>query len=113
MLPLLILAAAQAATPSACLDRNSTTAMVQCLAGETKAADARLNAAYKAARARVPARQAAALQVAQRAWIAYRDSNCRAYALGEGTIARVETAQCARTLTLQRAAELEDFRRPI
>lgn len=113
LLPVLILAAAPAPAASACLDRTSTTAMVTCLAAETKTADARLNAAYRAARARVPARQAAQLQVAQRAWIAFRDSNCRAYALGEGTIARVETAQCGLDLTVRRADELEGFRRPM
>lgn len=99
--------------PSACVELNATSAMAACLNRETKAADVRLNAAYRAARSRVPAKQAKALQVAQRAWITFRDSNCRAYAAGEGTIAQVETAQCAFSMTTQRADELENFRRPI
>lgn len=114
MLSILLLAAVQAApAPSACLDQNSTAAMVQCLDRETKAADVRLNAAYREARARVPTRQSTALQVAQRAWLAFRDANCRAYAAGEGTITRVETAQCTRDLTVERAEELENFRKPV
>ena len=108
LLPILALAAA---TPNACLDQSSTVAMVDCLTRQTRQADARLNAAYKAARARVPARQAAALQVAQRAWVTYSNANCRAYALGEGTITQIETAQCALDTTRRRADELENFSR--
>ena len=108
LLPILALAAA---TPNACLDQTSTVAMVDCFTRQTKQADARLNAAYKAARARIPARQAAALQVAQRAWISFRNANCRAYALGEGTITQVEAAQCALDTTRRRADELESFSR--
>ena len=98
LLPILALAVA---APNACLDQTSTVAMVDCFTRQTKQADARLNAAYKAARARVPARQAAALQVAQRAWIAYRTANCRAYALGEGTITQVEHFPAQDLLTVR------------
>lgn len=99
-----------AASPAAsCLDLGSTTAMAACLDREAQAADRRLNAAYRAARARIPAKQAVSLQTAQRAWIAFRDANCRAYAAGEGTITQVETAQCRLNTTTARAAELENF----
>ncbi|AOH86225.1 hypothetical protein AWL63_21950 [Sphingomonas panacis] len=108
---LLSILALAVAAPNACLDQTSTVAMVDCLTRRARQADARLNAAYKAARARVPTRQAAALQAAQRAWIAYRTANCRAYALGEGTITQVEAAQCALDTTSRRADELEAFSR--
>ncbi|MDF0487557.1 lysozyme inhibitor LprI family protein [Sphingomonas sp. H39-1-10] len=108
---LLSILALAAATPNACLDQTSTAAIAECFTRQTAQADARLNAAYKAARARIPARQAAALQAAQRAWIAYRDANCHAYALGEGTISRIEAAQCAFDTTSRRADELAAFSR--
>ena len=47
------------------------------------------------------------LRAAQRLWIQYRDANCLYYALGEGSIARVESADCTYRMTKSRAEELE------
>ena len=107
VLPLLI----AAAPAGACAEATSTPEIVACFARRARLADARLNTAYRDARARVPTRQASALQVAQRAWIAFRDANCRAAAAGEGTVARIEGAQCLADTTAARPAELERFAR--
>jgi len=106
-LSLLLAVAAPAAGP--CDAATSTMAIVSCWGRQTERADARLNTAYRDARARVSAAQARSLQTAQRAWIAFRDANCRAYAAGEGTVTRIETAQCMFQTTATRAAELEHF----
>jgi len=56
-------------------------------------------------------KQRARLRAAQRLWIQYRDANCGFYALGEGTISRVEAAECMRSMIEARARELEDVGR--
>jgi uncharacterized protein YecT (DUF1311 family) len=48
------------------------------------------------------------LRTAQRLWIQYRDANCLYYDLGEGTIARIDAAECMRKMTEARALELEN-----
>ena len=48
-----------------------------------------------------------ALRAAQRAWIEYRDTSCRWYASGAGSIARLESVECMRSLTAARALELD------
>jgi uncharacterized protein YecT (DUF1311 family) len=113
-------AAPKAANPASayekCLARPSgqtTYGMVECIGVEVQAQDARLNRAYQAAIARLERpRQKAALQKAQRAWIAFRDADCASY-LDEdwGSIARVEANQCVLDRTRQRADELEVFRK--
>jgi len=47
------------------------------------------------------------LRVAQRLWIQYRDANCLFYALGEGTIARIDAGGCLLEMTKARALDLE------
>ena len=92
---------------------HSTYGMVECLGVEIQAQDARLNRAYQAALARLERpRQKAALQKAQRAWMAFRDADCASY-LDEdwGTMARVESQQCVLDRTDERADELEVFRK--
>jgi uncharacterized protein YecT (DUF1311 family) len=107
LLMTLLLVAAPAAQP--CIAASSTQSIVECHQLRARAADADLNSSYGAALARVPGQQARQLQAAQRAWIAYRDANCRAYAAGEGTIARIEATQCVVDTTIGRARELERF----
>lgn len=106
-LSLLLAVAASAAGP--CDAATSTTEIVSCFGQQAQRADVRLNTAYRDARARVSAAQAKSLQTAQRAWIAFRNANCRADAAGEGTIARIEAAQCMFETAAARAAELERF----
>jgi len=40
--------------------------------------------------------------------VQYRDANCPYYALGEGTIARVDSASCTYEMTRNRTEELEN-----
>lgn len=98
---------AQKSEMETCGEANSTVEIVKCLQTRTAAWDRRLNAAYKKLLSESAARQQEALRVAQRLWVQYRDANCRYYALGEGTIARVEAGECVRSMTEARARELE------
>jgi uncharacterized protein YecT (DUF1311 family) len=93
--------------PDDCGNRNSTVEIVECLQGRTAVWDRRLNSAYQKSMAALSGRQREQLRTAQRLWIQYRDANCLYYALGEGTISRVEAAECLRRMTAQRARELE------
>jgi uncharacterized protein YecT (DUF1311 family) len=89
-----------------CSDRDSTPEIVQCLGAQAAEWDRQLNTAYQKLLASVPARQRDSLRAAQRLWVQYRDANCQYYALGEGTIARIEAAECRRSMTESRAKEL-------
>ena len=92
---------------------QSTAGMIDCIGTEWEAQDARLNRAYKGALKRLELpRQKAALQKAQRAWIAFRDADCASlYDQDWGTISRVEAASCRLDRTARRADELEVFRK--
>ena len=110
---------AKPAKPVSALDRclatpegMSTYGMIDCIGKEVGVQDARLNRAYQAALMRLERpRQKAALQKAQRAWIAFRDADCAAYVDEDwGSMARVESNQCVLDHTRQRADELERYR---
>jgi uncharacterized protein YecT (DUF1311 family) len=90
-----------------CNDANSTAEIVQCLAGQTAIWDRRLNAAYQTLMGDLPARRREQLRGAQRLWIQFRDANCGYFASGEGSIARIEAAQCLYRMTSSRTLELE------
>lgn len=90
-----------------------------CLAKELTAADAKLNAAYQQALSAIaagdtPAAQKVAwrdnLVAAQRAWLAYRDANCKfdlvgaEWNFGSGTTSAQQ--QCVLALTQARTSEL-------
>ncbi|MET3667949.1 lysozyme inhibitor LprI family protein [Caulobacter sp. 1776] len=92
---------------------QSTMGMIECIGIEFEAQDARLNRAYRTAMKRMELpRQKAALQKAQRAWIAFRDADCASlYDQDWGTISRVEAANCRLDRTARRADALEDFRK--
>lgn len=92
---------------------QSTAGMIDCIGTEWQAQDARLNRAYQAALKRLELpRQKAALQKAQRAWIAFRDADCVSlYDQDWGTISRIEAASCRLDRTARRADALEDFRK--
>ena len=94
--------------PSSC-DGVSTPEIVDCVNAKTAQWDKRMNAAYqKALKADEPRRQEQ-LRIAQRLWIQFRDANCLYFDMGEGTIARIDAAECMRSMTEVRARELEDF----
>ena len=102
------------ATPPPPPDQNcdgSTAEMVDCLAVKTQRWDKRMSIAYQQAMKDASAPQHDQLRAAQRLWIQYRDANCLYYGMGEGTIARVDAAECLRRMTEARARELEGLGR--
>ena len=44
---------------------------------------------------------------AQRLWVQYRDANCAFYGVEDGSIRQVQAAECIRSMTEDRAHELE------
>ena len=98
---------------AACMNKsgNTTTDMVECIAGETKREDVRLNTAYRALMAGLSPARKAQLQEAQRAWIKFRDANCSFYFDPDGgSLARIEGYQCELDATAARARELESLK---
>jgi uncharacterized protein YecT (DUF1311 family) len=91
---------------------GSTPEIVDCLAVKTARWDKRMTIAYQKALKDAGPQQHDQLRTAQRLWIQYRDANCLYYDLGEGTIARVDAAECMRSMTEARARELENVGNP-
>jgi len=90
-----------------CGEKTSTLAVVECVQAKTNVADQRLNAAYKALQGRIEANQRQSLLAAQRLWVQYRDANCGFYGVQDGSIRQVQAAECIRSMTEDRARELE------
>lgn len=90
-----------------CGEKSSTIEVVACVQAKTKTWDGRLNAAYKDLLKRIEPDQRQPLQHAEQLWIQYRDANCNFYYSGQGTIRQVQTAECLRSMTEERALELE------
>ena len=90
-----------------CGEKTSTLAVVECVQAKTNVADQRLNAAYKALQARIDAALRQPLLAAQRLWVQYRDANCGFYGTQDGSIRQVQAAECIRSMTEDRARELE------
>ena len=91
-----------------CGEKTSTLAVVECVQAKTNVADQRLNAAYKALQARIEAAQRQPLLAAQRLWVQHRDANCAFYGVQDGSIRQVQAAECIRSMTEDRARELEE-----
>jgi uncharacterized protein YecT (DUF1311 family) len=91
-----------------CGQKTSTLEVVQCVHAKTNIADQGLNAAYKALQARIEANQRQPLLAAQRLWVQYRDANCAFYGTRDGSIRQVQGAECIRSMTEDRARELEE-----
>lgn len=87
--------------------KGSTVDIEQCVGRLTRAWDQRLNAAYQ--KIIKGNRNAYKMRIAQRLWVQFRNANCRYYGAGEGTIRRLEFAECMRSLTAHRALELEEI----
>ena len=97
---------------SHCMEKasGSPDKILSCIATEKKIQDVRLNMAYKQVKARVPSAEKHTLLIAQRAWLLYRDLNCKSYAKpGGGDIAIIRSRDCVRYHTALRARELERF----
>lgn len=117
LLPAAAVLAAAAAVPAQarmfgpeyhpCGEQPNTIAIVECVDARTKAADRRLNAAYKALQQRIEEGPRQRLVAAQRLWIQYRDANCGFYGSPQGTIWRIHAAECRRSMTEEHARELE------
>lgn len=97
----------------ACLaiEENQTTlGMVECMNKELEVQDAALNAAYRALIADMTPEQKAGLKKAQRAWIVFRDADCRArYSPDWGTFSSLTSNMCMVQRTVERTLELEAF----
>jgi uncharacterized protein YecT (DUF1311 family) len=91
-----------------CGEKTSTLEVVECVRAKTNIADQRLNAAYKALQARIEANQRQPLLAAARLWVQYRDANCAFYGTPDGSIRQVQGAECIRSMTEDRARELEE-----
>jgi uncharacterized protein YecT (DUF1311 family) len=124
MLRFALLALTCFATPALAQDIDCATTSVQmemnfCAERDWQAADAELNRIYKAVMADMkamdqslpPDLQGAAqtLRDAQRAWITFRDTNCRlaGYPMRGGSAEPLLIYGCLRQMTQDRSAELE------
>ncbi|AGB43856.1 lysozyme inhibitor LprI family protein [Mesorhizobium sp. CO1-1-7] len=106
---LVILAASSAARGQECDRSDDSQQMMNICAGEDyQAADARLNAAYQALIGSDDADGKRLLQVAQRAWISFRDAECahNTAASQGGSIHAMEVSQCLTRLTNDRIKQL-------
>jgi len=95
---------------SVCMDKSNgvTSSMIDCLEAESKRQGARLNKAYKELMDQVSPQRKKQLQVAQGAWVTYRNENCNFYKDPEGgTMALVSANDCFMSATAARAKELE------
>ena len=95
---------------SVCMDKSNgvTSNMIDCLEAESKRQSGRLNRAYKELMDQLPEQRKKQLQLAQDAWVTYRDENCEFYYDPEGgTIAAVNANDCFMSATAVRAKELE------
>jgi uncharacterized protein YecT (DUF1311 family) len=105
-------AAAQARAPALDYGNGPQTALNECAAADFRAADARLNAAYRAITRRLtddPARRS--LVEAQRAWIRFRDAECEFDTKGYegGSIRPMLFSECQERVTEQRTADLNAY----
>jgi uncharacterized protein YecT (DUF1311 family) len=126
MLLALMLAAAPPAHDRRC-DSDQTNDLIACASGELAAADAALNAEWKKAWAKAVEQDknmdattrngnggitfSQALRASQRAWLSYRDAQCRfvTYRSFGGRESRIYQAACRANLTQRRTQELKDF----
>ena len=96
-----------------CLDSPvgaSTVGQIDCTQAELKVQDARLNAAYRKAQIDLNARQTVALTAAQRAWIAFRDTDCSAWQDEDwGSLSRVQASFCVLKRTIERTQQIKDY----
>jgi uncharacterized protein YecT (DUF1311 family) len=95
-----------------CIDKaeGMTIKILDCMSAETQKQDAKLNDNYKKLMAEQSAGQKKSLLEAQRAWIQFRDTNCRFYYDPEGgSAARMASNECYLNMTTDRAKELKNL----
>ena len=108
-LALLVLAASPAAAQmNACASAQTQSAMNICADQQYKKDDAALNQIYGKLKAKLNASDQAALQAAEKAWIAYRDAECAFETSGTagGSIHPMVLSMCLDEKTLVHTAEL-------
>jgi uncharacterized protein YecT (DUF1311 family) len=92
---------------------GSTAGMVEAITAAQEKWEAKLNSAYKVLKQKMPSEEFAALQQAQRAWIAFRDKQIESYSitygLMDGTMWTPIHAGAVMRITKQRALELENY----
>lgn len=114
---LLLAPAAAQAAPESALDRclaseagATTMGQIQCVGDELKVQDARLNRNYARAMKDLTPEQKAKLRAAQRAWLAFKDADCRSLQdEAWGTLSRVSANMCVLERTTERADELASY----
>ena len=95
-----------------CMDTSKgvTAEMMDCISAETARQDARLNENYTKLMSKVSAKRKKTLLEAQRAWIKFRDVNCRFYYDPDGgTAALLAGNGCFLQATADRAKELKNL----
>lgn len=103
---------AQAQTAAECIEPQVQSLMNACAAKDFATADAALNTAWKPAKSFADAiGQGAALLVAQRAWLTYRDAACDVHAspFEGGSLQPLIYSTCMSELTTQRTRMLLEF----
>lgn len=80
-----------------------------CLEGELARQKTNLNAAYAERTRGMDADDLALIQSAQKAWIAFREADCKAQMVKNGSAAGASWLTCMVRLTAARALELEDY----
>ncbi len=90
-------------------NNGNTADIVRCVDALVRQWQTRLDEAFKKLMEQTEApKRREDLQAAQDFWLKFREANCGWYATGEGTIARIEGVECMRSMTADRAFELEE-----
>lgn len=69
--------------------------------------DQRLSSTYNGLQGRIDPAQREPLLTTQQLWVQYRDANCGFYERRKGQPGQVQAAECIRSMTEDRAGELE------
>ena len=92
-----------------CMQKDSSTAgMIQCIDAEFAIQDKILNENYKKVMGVLTEENRKILKDVQRKWIAYKEAKCAFYPK-QGTIHRLDAADCYLQMTKERATELADI----
>lgn len=94
-----------------CADASDQPTLNACAGAAFKASDGKLNGLYRQIQERLKSDpDGSALFVkAQRAWIGFRDAECRFQTAGGGTVAPMVAALCAQGLTEVRIKDFEGY----
>ena len=92
-----------------CMQKDSSTAgMVGCIKAEFAVQDKILNENYKKVMGALTEENRKILKDVQRKWVAYKEAKCAFYPR-QGTIHRLDAADCYLQMTKERATELADI----